>query len=525
MNALRVLHVDDSADDILLARRELEREGIATDVIPVATREEFLAEVDRCTPDLIFVDHGLPGFGGEMALDLAAERCPQIPFIVVSGALGVPRTGIADFVPKSELWRLPAAVRRVCNPETKNGGSMRSARRLIDAVQALSQAQALEEVTSVVRKAARDLAGADGATFVLRDGDMCHYVDEDAIGPLWKGKRFPMTACISGWVMLNRQPAVIRDVYVDRRIPLDVYKTTFVRSLVMMPIRSDEPVGALGVYWAQRHVPLPEEVDFLQALANAASAALENVRANAELKRRLREQSRHLQMANEEIDAFSYAVSHDLQEPLRRIASQAVFLGRELECVASAESAECVVRIKSEVTHMSRLTEGLFRLAKFARMEIRRDRVDLSATAAEILQRLAAASPERPVETCIGADLSLDGDPGLFRIVMENLLANAWKFSAERDCARIAVGLVPQSRIFFVEDNGVGFPMEEAGRLFTPFQRLHPESRYPGNGIGLATVLRIIHRHGGRIWAESEPGRGAKFFFTLEEDERAAREE
>ena len=521
MNALRVLHVDDSADDIRLVRLELEREGIATDVVPVATREAFLAEVERQTPDLIFVDHGLPGFGGDAALDLAAERCPQVPFIVVSGSLGLPRPGVTDFVPKSELWRLPAAVRRACEQDAKMAGWLRSSRRLVDAVQALSQAEDLAAVTSVVRKAARDLAGADGATFVLRDGDTCHYVDEDAVGPLWKGRRFPLTTCISGWVMLNRQPAVIRDIYVDRRIPLDVYKTTFVRSLVMMPIRGDAPVGAIGVYWARRHVPLPEEIDFLQALANAAAAALEHVRVIAGLQRQLREQARQLQMANEEIDAFSYVVSHDLQEPLRRIASQAVFLARELEGAPSPKSAECVVRIKAVVTQMSRLTEALFRLAKFARMELRRDRVDVTAFAAEILQRLTAGSPERLVETHIAGGLVLDGDPGMFRIVMENLLTNAWKFTAPRKCARIEVGLVPGTRFFFVRDNGVGFPMEEAGRLFTPFQRLHPASQFPGNGVGLATVLRILHRHGGRIWAEAEPDAGATFFFTLDPEEPA----
>lgn len=149
--------------------------------------------------------------------------------------------------------------------------------QLIVVVQDLSQAPDLDAVINIVRTAARKLTGADGATFVLRDGDKCYYVDEDAISPLWKGQKFPLTACISGWAMLNRQHAAIEDIYADDRIPADAYRPTFVKSLVMVPIRQQAPIGSIGNYWATPHKPRPEEIKILQALADATSVTMRNM--------------------------------------------------------------------------------------------------------------------------------------------------------------------------------------------------------------------------------------------------------
>lgn len=153
---------------------------------------------------------------------------------------------------------------------------------LLDAIQRLSAASDLPAVQEIVRTAARTLVNADGATFVLRDDDKCHYADEDAIRPLWKGQKFPMTACISGWCMLNRQPAAIEDVFADERIPHDVYRKTFVKSLAMVPIRTADPIGAIGAYWAERHVPAEREIELLQQLANTTAVAIRNVRLEAD---------------------------------------------------------------------------------------------------------------------------------------------------------------------------------------------------------------------------------------------------
>jgi serine/threonine protein kinase len=169
---------------------------------------------------------------------------------------------------------------------------------LVEAVQLLSMARDMAAVQEVVRTAARRLTGADGATFVLRDGKQCHYVDEDAVGPLWKGKKFPLGACVSGWAMLNQQPAVIPDIYADDRIPHDAYRETFVKSLVMVPIRTLDPIGAIGNYWATPHAATAEEVRLLQALADATAVAVENVRLLADLEDRVRARTSDLEMLN-----------------------------------------------------------------------------------------------------------------------------------------------------------------------------------------------------------------------------------
>jgi len=155
---------------------------------------------------------------------------------------------------------------------------------LLGAVQELSLARGIEDVQRVVRVAARELTGADGATFVLRDGDRCFYADEYAIAPLWKGQKFPLEACISGWAMLNRKHVAIEDIYADDRIPHDAYRPTFVKSLVMVPIRRVDPLGAIGLYWASRHQATEQEIGLAQALADSTAVAMEHVRVLGELK-------------------------------------------------------------------------------------------------------------------------------------------------------------------------------------------------------------------------------------------------
>lgn len=155
---------------------------------------------------------------------------------------------------------------------------MLKAKLLVAAVRELSHARVLEDVQAVVRRAARELTGADGATFVLRDGGECVYADEDAIAPLWKGRRFAMSECISGWAMLNRASAVVEDIYADARIPADAYRSTFVKSLAMVPIRQSDPIGAIGIYWAVRHQTSASELELLQALADSTSVAMARVR-------------------------------------------------------------------------------------------------------------------------------------------------------------------------------------------------------------------------------------------------------
>jgi len=177
--------------------------------------------------------------------------------------------------------------------------------RLVKAVRDLSMARDMASIQDIVRKAAREMTGADGATFVLRDGNFCHYVDEDAISPLWKGKRFPLETCISGWVMLNRQTAIIENIYDDARIPADAYRPTFVQSLAMVPIRTAVPVGAIGNYWAKQQRPRDEQIALLETLANTTAIAIENVQAYLKLEERVRQRLSEIENTYYKIDRLS----------------------------------------------------------------------------------------------------------------------------------------------------------------------------------------------------------------------------
>jgi K+-sensing histidine kinase KdpD len=388
---------------------------------------------------------------------------------------------------------------------------------LVSAVQQLSLARTLDAVIAVVRHAARQLTGADGATFVLRDNGKCFYADEDAIAPLWKGQRFPMNACISGWAMLNGQVAVVEDIYADPRIPHDAYRPTFVKSLAMVPIRPESPIGAIGNYWANPHLASPHEIEILQALANTTAVALEDVALYGELERRVKQRTLQLEQINQELESFSYSVSHDLRAPLRHISGFVGALTEEYGAALDETAQNYISRINHGTAEMARLIEALLRLARFTRAEMKTQKIDLSAVVRDICARLRATEPARKAEFSIQENVQVCGDPGLLQAVMENLLSNAWKYSGKTEQALIQFGTVadPNGTSYFVRDNGVGFDMNYATRLFVPFQRLHHADEFSGNGVGLATVRRIVGRHGGRIWAEAAPGKGATFYFTL----------
>ena len=402
---------------------------------------------------------------------------------------------------------------------------VRGMQHLVAVVQRLSQARTLESIMALVRRAARELTQADGATFVLRDGNLCYYADEDAISPLWKGQRFPMSACISGWAMLNRQSVIIEDIYSDPRIPHDAYRPTFVKSLVMMPIRTMEPIGAIGAYWARRHRATPEEVNLLQALADSASVAMEAAGVFATLEQRVAERteelhrrSAELETVNRELEAFSYSVAHDLRAPLITIDGFAQVLKETTAESLDESSLGHLGHIQSAVTRMHRLIEDLLGLAKIVRAPMVKTSVNVTHLAREIVQRLRMTAPQRSAEFVIAPDLTAQGDTGLLRIVLDNLLSNAWKFTSKREQAHIELDTVNGAEnhtVFRIKDNGAGFDQRYAGKLFGPFQRCHSQADFPGTGIGLATVQRIVHRHGGKVWVEAAPDRGASVYFTL----------
>jgi light-regulated signal transduction histidine kinase (bacteriophytochrome) len=248
-------------------------------------------------------------------------------------------------------------------------------------------------------------------------------------------------------------------------------------------------------------------------------AEAEIKRLNLELEQRVRQRTAQLEAANTELEAFAYSVSHDLRAPLRGIDGWSLALMEDYHDQLDAEGRQHLGFVRAEAQRMGQLIDDLLQLSRVTRSEMQATSVDLSALAQTVADRLQAAQPERQVELVIQPGLAALGDPRLVEIVLTNLFSNAWKFTGPRPTARIEFGKseVEDRQAFFVRDNGVGFDMAFAHKLFGAFQRMHKQSEYPGTGIGLATVQRIIHRHGGRVWAEAQVDQGATFYFTLEE--------
>lgn len=255
------------------------------------------------------------------------------------------------------------------------------------------------------------------------------------------------------------------------------------------------------------------EADRADAVRRASEAELD--RTNAALASR----SALLEEANRELEAFSYSVSHDLRAPLRTLDGFSRALLEDYGSALEAPAQDYLRRIMAAAQRMGRLIDDLLSLARVARADMRREPVDLTSAAQSIVTELQQAEPNRRIEVCIAPQLSAYGDRALLRVVLQNLLSNAWKFTGRTAHPRITFEAheMDGRRVFAVRDNGAGFDMTYATKLFGPFQRLHSTSEYPGTGIGLATVQRIIVRHGGRIWVDAAVERGANFYFTIED--------
>lgn len=242
--------------------------------------------------------------------------------------------------------------------------------------------------------------------------------------------------------------------------------------------------------------------------------------ANEDLQRlneMLQKQKRSLEAVNGELESFSYSVSHDLRGPLRAIDGFSYAVLEKFGDRLDPDAKRHLARIREATRRMAQLIDDMLGLAQVTRREMRQEDVDLSAIAGSICERLRAAAPEREVELTIDGNIHAKCDARLLTVLLENLLGNAWKFTGRRDRGRVEVGTLHQDgeRTFFIRDNGAGFDMSYAGKLFGAFQRLHGTADFPGTGIGLASVQRIIHRHGGQVWATGEVDKGATFYFTL----------
>lgn len=385
---------------------------------------------------------------------------------------------------------------------------------LIRVVQRLSFCGDMDGVMTVLSESARRLSGADGVTVVLREDDLCHYVEESSIAPLWKGRRFPLEACISGWCMLHRQQVAIEDIYADPRIPHEAYRPTFVKSLAMTPIRSEDPIGAIGAYWAGHHQATPEELETLQWLGDSAAMAFANCRLIEQLKEANQRKDEHLTMLAHELRGPLAPVRNALRVLEMRIEGADDVAGRAREVLQ--RQIQILTHIVDDLLEVARLSHG--------QVVLRRERLDLARLARQVGEdyrglletagvRLALELSETPVWVM--------GDSARLAQVLGHLLENAGKFTPSGGGVTVRMPPGPQATVT-VRDDGIGIAPEVLPRVFEVFgQASQSLARDQGGlGLGLSVARALLELHGGTIEAASEGlGKGTEFALHLPREE------
>jgi len=503
---LRVLLVEDNPDDAKMVLRELNRSGFDAILERVDTEEAFLESL-HSDPDFILSDYSMPEFDGLRALLKMSGR--KIPFIIVSGTIGediaveAMKRGAADYLLKDRLARLGPAVHLALEQ-----GRLRKERQ--QAQQSLRASeerfrQFAENINEVLW-----ISSADLSTILY-------------ISPSYE-KIWGRT-CQS----LYERPIFFTEAIheEDRRGVLTALQEHTRGEEYNVEYRIVLPDGQIRWIHA-RGAAIRNDAGAIYRIAAIAEDITERKQAqekihqlNSELEKRVQERTAELKVANEGLESFSYSISHDLRAPLRHIGGYIDLLLRKSVGQLDETNLKHLHTVHAAALTMGELINALLELSKVTRAEIHRRHVDLSALAADVFNELQQSDLNRVVKLEISPDLNANGDQSLLRIVLVNMLGNAWKYSRKRPDARIEFGKIASeaAETYFVRDNGAGFDGTYAGKLFGAFQRLHSNDDFEGIGIGLATVQRIIHRHNGKIWAESIRDQGATFYFALDGSE------
>jgi signal transduction histidine kinase len=335
------------------------------------------------------------------------------------------------------------------------------------------------------------------------------------------------------WILKNHSAIAIDNVENDPRVCCQMRESLRITSVLGAPLRYEgRPIGVLlTIKHDRRQDYTDRERLLIESLANETAIAITTARLDGErraaelalrdshamLERKISERTADLETSNRELESFSYSVSHDLRAPLRAIDGYSEALLHDYPDSLDENGRYYLDRIRGNARHMAHLIDDLLNLARIGRAELHYEAIDIRAMVLELVGQFRERQPERNIDFDVQVDGAINGDRPLLRIALENLLANAWKYSRQRDVARIRLTSRrdEDSMMYSISDNGAGFDMSYANKLFRPFERLHSAEEFDGTGIGLATVARIVHRHGGRIWADAEVDRGATFHFTL----------
>lgn len=493
--------VEDEARDATLVEHTLKEGGFEFAFKWVDTENGFLRELDQFRPSVILSDHGLPAFDGFTALSLAQQKAPDVPFIFVTGSLGEEMTikalksGATDFILKHRLTALPPAVHRALRQAEFRQQRKKAEEALLSSEERYRTLVELspdalfvqiEERIVFVNSAGVKLLGAANPEQLLG-----RPVRELVLEADWQNVKSRLEKMAQ-----QSKPTPFLE-HKMRRLDGSAVDVELAAAPLIFAGKSAAQVIAHDISERKR---AEEEIR----------------RLNADLERRVSERTAELESANKELEAFSYSVSHDLRAPLRHIEGFIEILmstGEEL----NTESRHHLETIANSARQMGRLIDDLLAFSRTARAELRKTTLRLNDVVQTAIQDLKHELEGRQVEWMVGNLPEVEADPALLRQVLLNLLSNALKYTRTRQPARIEIGSrdAGVEQIIYVKDNGVGFDMRYAHKLFGVFQRLHRAADFEGTGVGLANVRRIIHRHGGRTWAEGEPDKGATFYFSL----------
>jgi DNA-binding response OmpR family regulator len=517
-------------DDSVTFRETLRQALVAASyrVVCAGTGEEGLRVAAAVRPSAIVVDGIMPGIDGptvirRIRLDAALRRTPCLLLTASEEAtseVGALDAGADGFVRKEErldviLARLGAILRAAASqPEGESSSSLAGPKKVLAVDDSPTY---LATLASTLREAGFEVAlGRSGEEALdLLAAQPVDCVLLDVVMPGQGGE----ATCrhIKGAPRMRDIPVILLTALEDRDTMIrgfDAGADDYIAK------SSDFSVLKARVLAQIRRKQFEDETRTIREQLLRRELEATEARAQQEIAETRAALAEDLRRKNAELEAFSYSVSHDLRAPLRTIDgfSQALLedYGEGLE----PRAQDYLRRVRGAAQRMGELIDDLIKLSRVERSELRREQVDVSSIAQQVAATLTRSDPERQVAFAIEPALAADVDARLLQIVLENLLGNAWKFTSKNATARIELGARREGDavVFFVKDDGAGFDSAHAARLFAPFQRLHPESEFPGTGIGLATVQRIVGRHGGRIWAEAALATGATFSFTLAPD-------